>query len=316
MTKPTRQLDKDGRLRHLLTLEGLPATVYHELFTLAATYIDPATRRILKTPRLQDRLVVNAFFEPSTRTRLAFEIAAKSLYAEVVNFDMATSSVTAKGETFADTIMTIVALGADIVIVRHGQEGMVAAVADQVPERVALINGGDGCNAHPSQGLLDAWTIMQHKGDVQGLRIAIIGDIIHSRVARSLLDAFTTLQAAEVIVAGPPALVPVELTRAGVTVEHDLTKAVAGVDVIIGLRFQFERMASQEPPPRQSPECMIDAALVARAAPDVMVMHPGPINRGLEISSEVADGPRSYILEQVTNGVAMRMAIMTLLTAD
>ncbi len=314
-----RQFDsKSGKLIHLLTLEGVAASLYRDLFAQAGEYIDPSSGRIRKSAALCDRLLINAFFESSTRTRMAFEIAAKSMSAEVVNFDMAGSSATAKGESYADTISTIVALGADLLVIRHGEDGAVAQASALVPDGVALINGGDGCNAHPSQGLLDAWTITRRKGKVAGLRIAIVGDIVHSRVAHSLVHAFTTLDAKQVSLAGPPELLPESPLPAGVDLSEDVDKAVTAADVIVVLRMQYERMDDQEAKQSRSgytANYCIDRRRVAMAAPDVMVMHPGPLNRGMELTSEVADGEHSSILQQVTNGVAMRMAIMQMLLA-
>ena len=303
---------QSGRLKHLFTLEGMPAGIYRDLFAQAAEYIDPHSGRIRKSDALRDRLLVNAFFEPSTRTRMAFEIAAKSMAAEVVNFDVANSSSASKGESYADTISTIVALGADLLVIRHGQDGAVEQACAQVPHGVALINGGDGCNAHPSQGLLDAWTIMRRKGQIAGLRIAIVGDIVHSRVAHSLLHAFVALDAQHVCLAGPPELLPAAPAPPGVAYTDDVDEAVSKVDVIIALRLQYERMVEAAKPERRGYAAgyCIDQRRVALAAPDVMVMHPGPLNRGVELTAEVADGKHSSILQQVTNGVAMRMAIM------
>ncbi len=309
------QLDSQGRLRHLFMLEGLPASIYHELFARAESFVDPDTGGVRKTPLLRDKLVVNAFFEPSTRTRMSFEIAAKSLQAEVVNFDPESSSA-AKGETLPDTLLTIAALGADAIVVRENEGGLIARHAPRLPAGVVLVNGGDGCHAHPSQGLLDAWTIVRQKGAVAGLSIAVIGDILHSRVARSLFQAFRTLGAARVVATGAPELVPAaEAERWGAVVERDVDQAVAGVDVIICLRYQYERMTSEDRSRSGGHESrfIIDAQRLALAAPDAIVLHPGPVNRDTEIASEVADGPSSRILEQVSNGVAMRMALLSML---
>ena len=308
------QFDEHGRLKHLLTLEGVKKETYLELFSLASSFIDPETSQTRRLGLLRDRLVVNAFFEPSTRTRLSFEIAARSLGAEVVNFDLLSSSTVAKGETFEDTLCTIAALGADFIILRHGEQEPSDQLLDILPEDTSLVNGGEGSRDHPSQGLLDAWTIMLEKGGFEGLRIAVVGDIVHSRVARSLAHAFAELGVSEFIACGPPELVPESLAdELVVKVEHNADAAVDGVDVIICLRFQYERMndGKQRLANEAGNEYTIDKKRVGLASPDVMVMHPGPINRGVEITDEVADGPRSFILRQVTNGIAMRMAILS-----
>ena len=310
------QLDSQGRLRHLLTLEGMPAEAYKDLFERAASHIEADSGQIKRSDRLRARLVVNAFFEPSTRTRLAFEIASKSLGADVVNFAVLSSSTHAKGESFEDTMRTIAALGADFIVLRHGGEWSVEGLLDLLPESTKLVNGGEGSREHPSQALLDAWTILREKGGFGGLRVAMIGDIAHSRVARSLSHALATLGVAKITVSGPPLLVPGSLAEDwSVTVEHDLDRAVDNADVVVCLRFQYERMSDGEQSDARNSyaDYTLDQRRVALAAPDVMVMHPGPINRGVEITAEVADGPRSYILRQVTNGVAMRMAILSAL---
>lgn len=314
----TYQLDSaTGMLRHLLTLEGLPASLYEEFFAKAESFTDPETARVVRRPLLAGRLVVNAFFEPSTRTRMSFEIAAKSLGAEVVNFDVQNSSSLAKGESFADTIHVLARLGADVIVIRHGGD-LLAELEGHNFSGVTLINGGDGCNAHPSQGLLDAWTVLRRRGTITGLKVAIVGDIVHSRVARSLAHVYGTLGAAEVRVAGPPELMPSpqETDRFGLTVMPDVDMAVRGADVIVSLRVQYERMEKDSKLVREdyATKYRIDARRLALAAPDALVMHPGPMNRGVEITSELADCHQSCVLEQVTNGVAMRMAIMQVLT--
>ena len=306
------QLDATGRLRHLLTLEGLPPEAYEDLFERAAAFVDEATGRVRRSDLLAGRLVANVFFEPSTRTRLAFEIAARFLGADVVNLDVPTSS-SAKGESFEDTLRTVTALGAEILVVRHGGRMRLGDEAC-LGLGAALVSGGEGTSGHPSQALLDAWTIRREKGTVEGLRVAVIGDIVHSRVARSLAQALNALGAGEVVVSGPERLVPKELgPRWGVTVEHDPNAAVAGADVIIALRFQYERMddSARSATGGGAHSYLLDERRVALASPGAMVMHPGPINRGVEITDAVADSDRSFILRQVTNGVAMRMAILS-----
>ena len=311
------QFDGKGKLRHLLTLEGVPGELYAELFARADSMLDSASR-IVKGNKLAGQLAVTAFFEPSTRTQLSFEIAVKSLGAEVVSFDIANSSLAAKGESLSDTILTIVSMGTDFIIVRLGLEGELAKMPQLMPDSVALVSGGEGRNDHPSQGLLDVWTIKKAKGDFADLRVAIIGDISHSRVARSLLHALGTLGTKEMVLSGPPHLVPEELALAwgpSTSVEHDVRKAVAGADVIYTLRFQYERMAKEakERTRGTSEDYLIDSERLALAAPDAIVMHPGPINREVEISSDVADGSQSLIRRQISHGVVMRMAILSLL---
>ena len=308
------QYDSAGRLRHLLTVEGMPPGLANDIFSRAGSFLEPGSGSIAKRPLLGGRLLINTFFEPSTRTRMAFEIAAKALGAEVVNFDATTSSLV-KGETFSDTVQTIVALGADMVVVRHASSGAARQLASIAPARVSVINGGDGCHAHPTQALLDAWTVLRARGRIEGLRIVLVGDILHSRVARSDIHLFSALGAGRIVVSGPAALVPRQLEQLGVEVEHDLDRAVRGADVVIALRPQIERMRGQYFASAQAymRDYGITGSRMARAGRGALLLHPGPLNRGVEIASDVADGPRSRILDQVTNGVAIRMAVMTLL---
>ncbi|MDW8479352.1 MAG: aspartate carbamoyltransferase catalytic subunit [Xanthomonadales bacterium] len=304
------QLGAGGRLRHLLTLEGLPAGLLGELLDLAQAFRDSHERGVKAMPLLRGRTMVGLFFEPSTRTRVSFEIAARRLSAEVIHFDLAQSSAR-KGESAQDTVATLAALGCDLFIVRHHAAGAAAHLAERLPEGCALINAGDGEHAHPTQGLLDALTIRQRKGGFEGLVVAILGDIRHSRVARSDIHALRTLGVAEIRLCGPPQLLP-ERVPEGCRVEPEADRAVAGADVIIALRLQKERMEAGLVPSEAEyfRDYGIDAARLRRARPDAIVMHPGPMNRGIEIASEVADGPQSVILEQVANGVFVRMAVM------
>ena len=308
------QYDNSGRLRHLLTVEGMPPGLANEIFSRAGSFLEPGAGNIAKRPLLGGRLLINAFFEPSTRTRLAFEIAAKALGAEVVNFDAVSSSL-AKGEIFADTVQTIIALGADIVVVRHAAAGAARQLASIAPAQVSVINGGDGCHAHPTQALLDAWTVMRGCGRIEGLRIVLVGDILHSRVARSDIHLFSALGAGRIVVCGPASLVPRQFEQLGVEVEHDLDKAVRGADVVIALRPQLERMHGQyfASAGAYLRDYGITKSRMAAAARKALLLHPGPLNRGVEIVSDIADGPQSQILNQVTNGVAIRMAVMSLL---
>lgn len=302
------QLDSAGRLRHLLTLDGLPRSTLVDLLDRAQACLDDDA----PNARLAGTAICTLFFEPSTRTRLSFQRAAQRLGADVLGFDASTSSTT-KGETALDTFRNIEAMGVRGFVVRHSADGAVAALAAAAAPGVALLNAGDGRSAHPTQGLLDMLTLRQAKGaDFSGLRVAIVGDVRHSRVARSDLQALRTLGAGEIRVCGPAALLPDGDVLAGCTVGHDLDAALEGVDAVMMLRLQRERMdeglvASLDDYHR---DYGLDARRLRRAAPDAVVLHPGPMNRGVEITDEVADGPQSLILRQVRNGVAVRMAVL------
>jgi len=306
------QLDADGRLRHLLTLEGLPRTVLERLLARAAQLHADAHAGTALRATLAGKAVCNLFFEPSTRTRSSFQLAATRLGADVLNFDAATSS-TKKGETDADTLRTLEAMGVDAFVVRHPDDGAVAALAAVARPTTALVNGGDGRNAHPTQGLLDMLTLRQAKGDdFSALKVLIVGDVRHSRVARSDLQALRTLGAGEIRVCGPATLLPDAGTLSGCTIVDDLDAALEGVDAVMMLRLQRERMAqglvsSLEDYHR---DYGLGVERLRRAAPDAVVLHPGPMNRGVEIDDAVADGPQSRILGQVGNGVAVRMAVL------
>jgi aspartate carbamoyltransferase catalytic subunit len=268
-------------------------------------------RPIKKVPTLRGKTVVNLFYEPSTRTRTSFEIAEKRLSADTLNVAVSTSSVL-KGETLADTAMNIEAMAPDMIVLRHPSSGAGHLLARLCRSRI--INAGDGMHEHPTQALLDAFTIREHKGRIEGLRITIVGDLLHSRVLRSNIALLTKL-GADVCVCGPRTLIPAGLDRHGVTVSTAVDEAVAGADVIMMLRIQQERMhGAFFPSAREYFNTFgMTVARVARARPDVIIMHPGPMNRGVEIASDVADGPYSVILEQVANGVAVRMAVLYLL---
>ena len=305
------QFDQEGHLRHLLTTEGLSAQTITEILDTAESFISIGERHIRKVPLLHGRTVVNLFFEPSTRTRTTFEIAAKRLSADVINLNPTRLS-TSKGESILDTVRTLEAMHTDMFVVRDGSSGTAHLIARHVPPHVHIINAGDGRHAHPTQAMLDMFTIRQSKGDFQNLRVAIVGDILHSRVARSQIHALNILGAKEVRVIGPQTLLPTEIDRLGVTPVTDLDEGLADIDVIMMLRLQLERMEGQLIPSSQEYFRLygLTSERVARAAPDAVVMHPGPMNRGLEIASSVADGERSLILPQVTNGIAVRMSIM------
>jgi aspartate carbamoyltransferase catalytic subunit len=268
-------------------------------------------RPIKKVPALRGRTVVNLFFEPSTRTRTSFEVAEKRLSADTLNVAIATSSVV-KGETLIDTALNLEAMAPDMIVLRHSSSGACDLLARVCRSRI--INAGDGMHEHPTQALLDAFTIRQHKGRLAGLKVAIIGDLLHSRVVRSNLLLLTRL-GAEVWLCGPPTLIPVGVERLGARVTASVDEAVANADVVMLLRIQLERMqAGFFPSIREYFNVFgMTAARLERARPDVIIMHPGPMNRGVEIASEVADGPLSVILEQVANGVAVRMAVLYLL---
>ena len=307
------QLDADGRLRHLLTLDGLPREVIEGLLERAERYAYGMDARDV----LAGTAVCTLFFEPSTRTRLSFQRAAQRVGADVLSFDAAFSSTT-KGETALDTLKNIEAMGVRGFVIRHREDGAVAALAAQAAPGTVLVNGGDGRSAHPTQGLLDMLTLRQAKGtDFSALKIAIVGDIRHSRVARSDLHALRALGATDIRACGPASLLPDDHTLDGCSVTHDVDAALEGADVVMTLRLQRERMeqglvASLEDYHR---DFGITPARLRRAAPDAVVMHPGPMNRGVEIDDAVADGPQSLILRQVANGVAVRMAVLEALLA-
>ena len=308
------QFDAHGRLRHLLTLEGLSRQTLLEILDTAESFIAVGEREIKKVPLLRGKTVVNLFFEPSTRTRTTFEIAAKRLSADVINLSVSASS-TSKGETLLDTVRNLEAMHTDLFVVRHAESGAAHLIARHVPAHVHIINAGDGRHAHPTQGLLDAFTVRRHKGDVGKLKVAIVGDILHSRVARSEIHALTTLGAKEVRVIAPKTLLPVAVEKLGVTPYTDMAAGLKDVDVVMMLRLQRERMAGAHIPSEQEYFNLygLTPEKLAHAKKDAIVMHPGPMNRGLDIDSAVADGPQSVILPQVTYGIAVRMAVMALI---
>ncbi|KRA53429.1 aspartate carbamoyltransferase catalytic subunit [Pseudoxanthomonas sp. Root65] len=311
----TPQLDSDGRLRHLLTLDGLPRETLCRLIDRAGQIRDAALGRTPRRQVLDGTTVCTLFFEPSTRTRSSFHIAAQRLGADVLNFDASTSS-TRKGETARDTLRNLEAMGVRGFIVRHADDGAVAALAAEAGEGTALVNAGDGRSAHPTQGLLDVLTIRQAKGaDFSRLKVLMVGDVKHSRVARSDLHALRTLGAGEIRVCGPQSLLPDDGTLAGCVQGQDFDAMLQGVDVVMMLRLQRERMeeglvSSLEDYHR---DYGLTTLRLAHAARDAVVLHPGPINRGVEITDEVADGPQSLVLRQVSNGVAIRMAVLEML---
>ncbi|MCC7546854.1 MAG: aspartate carbamoyltransferase catalytic subunit [Burkholderiales bacterium] len=311
------QLTADGRLRHLLSIEGLPAEILVQILDTARSFVSVTEREVKKVPLLRGRSIFNLFFEPSTRTRTTFEIAAKRLSADVINLNIATSSQT-KGETLLDTVANLTAMNADMFVVRHAESGAPHLIARHVGPHIHVVNAGDGRHAHPTQALLDMYTIRHYKGGFDQLRVAIVGDVLHSRVARSEIHALTTLGVPEVRVIGPRTLIPAQVERLGVRVYHDMAQGLRDVDVVMMLRLQNERMDGALLPSAQEyfNHYGLTAAKLALARPDAIVMHPGPMNRGIEIESSVADGAQSVILPQVTFGIAVRMAVMSILAGN
>lgn len=309
------QLAPDGRLKHLLTTEGLPRAMIESLLETADQFVSVGDRDVKKVPLLRGKSVFNLFFENSTRTRTTFEIAAKRLSADVINLNMNASS-TSKGESLLDTIDNLAAMNADMFIVRHAESGASHLIAAHVKSGIAVINAGDGRHAHPTQGLLDMYTIRHYKKSFHNLSVAIVGDIMHSRVARSGIHALTTLGCPDVRVIGPKTLIPTEAERMGVSVHHDMARGLEGCDVVMMLRLQNERMNGALLPSAHEffKSYGLTAEKLARAKPDAIVMHPGPMNRGVEIDSPIADGRQSVILPQVTFGIAVRMAVMATVT--
>ncbi len=315
------QLNADGELTHLLTLEGLPAEVITRILDTAVPFASISERDVKKVPLLRGKAVFNLFFENSTRTRTTFEIAAKRLSADVINLNIGVSS-TSKGETLLDTIDNLVAMNADMFVVRHAQSGAPHLIASHLnrigKSDVHVVNAGDGRHAHPTQGLLDLFTIRHYKRDFRNLTVAIVGDVLHSRVARSLIHGLTTLGTPQVRVIGPKTLLPTRVAAMGTSVHHDMREGLAGCDVVVMLRLQSERMRGSLLPSAGEyfKHYGLTAEKLAAAKPDAIVMHPGPMNRGVEIDSPVADGESSVILPQVTFGIAVRMAVMSILAGN
>ncbi len=308
------QLDTDGRLRHLLSIEGLPKKILNQILDTAESFVGVAEREVKKVPLLRGKTVCNLFFENSTRTRTTFEIAAKRLSADVISLNVGTSSQS-KGETILDTVDNLIAMHADMFVVRHSQSGAAHFIAKHVPDHIHVINAGDGRHSHPTQGLLDLFTIRKYKPDLHNLRVAIVGDVLHSRVARSEIHALTTLGVPEVRVIAPKTLLPAQVEKLGVHVFHDMKAGLKDVDVVMMLRLQNERMNGAMLPSAQEyfKTYGLTQEKLSLAKPDAIVLHPGPMNRGVEIDSSVADGAQSVILPQVTYGIAIRMAVMAIL---
>jgi len=307
------QFDAAGRLRHFLTIDGLSRELLVRIMDVAESFSSVTEQQVKKVPLLRGKTIVNLFFENSTRTRNTFELAAKRLSADVLNVNIATSA-TSKGESLLDTIRNIEAMHVDMFVVRHEASGAAHFIARHVAPHISVINAGDGSHSHPTQAMLDMFTIRQYKGDFSKLKVAIVGDILHSRVARSEILALNALGAAEVRVVAPKTLLPTGVESLGVKVFHDVDQGLAGVDVVIMLRLQKERMSGAFLPSEHEYFTYfgLTGERLAKANPDAIVMHPGPINRGVEIDSRVADGPQSVILRQVGNGIAVRMAVMSM----
>ncbi len=311
------QLNKNGELIHLLSTEGLSRDLIMHILDTASNFVSVSDREVKKVPLLRGKSVFNLFFENSTRTRTTFEIAATRLSADVINLDIARSSAS-KGESLLDTISNLSAMAADIFVVRHSESGAPYLIAQHVAPHVHVVNAGDGRHAHPTQALLDMYTIRHYKRDFANLTVAIVGDVLHSRVARSDINALTTLGCAEVRVVGPKTLVPADIAQMGVRVCHTLDEGLRDCDVVIALRLQNERMSGALLPSSQEyfKRFGLTPERLWIAKPDAIVMHPGPINRGVEMDSAVVDGPQSVILSQVTFGIAVRMAVMSIVAGN
>ena len=308
------QLNDNGDLHHLLAIEGLPKRIIERILDTAESFVGINEREVKVVPLLRGKSIFNIFFENSTRTRTTFEIAAKRLSADVVSLDVQRSS-TNKGETILDTIANLTAMHADMFVVRHSESGAPYLIAQHAAPHVHVVNAGDGRHEHPTQGLLDVFTIRKYKKDFTRLTVAIVGDILHSRVARSQIHALTTLGVPEVRVIGPRTLLPADIERLGVRVFTTLEEGLKGVDVVTMLRLQNERMTGALLPSASEyfSRYGLTPQKLALAKPDAIVLHPGPMNRGVEIDSAVADGSQSVILPQVTYGIAIRMAVMAIL---
>ncbi len=300
--------------RHILGIDHLSSDDIDYILTTAESFKEISDRPIKKVPTLRGNTIINLFFEPSTRTRLSFEIAAKRMSADTFSISASTSSAT-KGETLIDTVRNISAMRPDVIIMRHAYSGAPHMITPHV--NAAVINAGDGTHEHPSQALLDMMTVREHKGQLDGLKVAIIGDILHSRVAHSDILGFTRM-GSHVFVHGPSTLIPVELEQLGATVCKTMKEAVQDADVVITLRIQKERQNDPLIPSLReyANQFGVTREVASWALPDALIMHPGPINRGIELMPDVADGSQSVILEQVTNGVAIRMALLYLVMGN
>lgn len=312
--KQALQLNSQGQLRHFLSLDGLSKELLIEILNTADSFLEVGARAVKKVPLLRGKTVCNVFFENSTRTRTTFELAAKRLSADVITLNVSTSS-TSKGEILKDTLRNLEAMSADMFVIRHSQSGAAHFIAEHVCPHVAVINGGDGRHAHPTQGMLDMLTIRRHKGDYSKLSVAIVGDIMHSRVARSDMLALETLGCQDIRVIGPKTLLPIGLKEQyKIKAFTHMDEGIEGVDVIIMLRLQKERMKGGLLPSEGEffKQYGLTEKRLKLAAQNAIVMHPGPINRGVEIESSVADCSQSVILNQVTYGIAIRMAVLSM----
>ena len=310
---PQIQLTDNGQLRHFLTIEGLPSSILCEILDTADSFISMEQQSVKKVPLLRGKTIVNLFFEPSTRTRTTFEIAAKRLSADVINLNISTSATT-KGESLLDTLRNLEAMASDMFVVRHADSGAAHFIAEQVTPKIAIINAGDGRHAHPTQAMLDMLTIRRHKGEFEQLSVAIVGDILHSRVARSQIQALNTLGVPDIRVIAPNTLLPFDVESLGVKIYNRMIDGLADVDTVIMLRLQNERMQGALLPSQHEFYQLYGLTMdkLKYAKPDAIVMHPGPINRGVEIASDVADSNQSVILNQVGYGIAVRMAVMSM----
>ncbi len=308
------QLSSSGQLQHLITLENLDPLIIHNILDKAETFFDENSNAIKQTDLLKNKTVVNLFFEPSTRTRSTFELAAKRLGASVLNFNVSTSA-TSKGETLSDTIKNLMAMQCDLFVIRHSAAGAAQFVADHLDRGMSVVNAGDGAHAHPTQALLDIFTIRKHRGCLSKLVVAIVGDIRHSRVARSQIHALHLMGVPEIRVIAPKTLLPTHAHALGVNVYHDLKSGLKDVDVIMMLRLQQERMQGSLLPNHHAfyRDYGLTCTALDYANENALIIHPGPINRNVEIQSEIADSPNAVILDQVTNGIAIRMSVLSLL---
>lgn len=313
MNKRNIQLNGNNQLQHFLTIEGLKRAMLVEIMDLAESFTGVSEQTVKKVPLLRGKTIVNLFFEPSTRTRTTFELAAKRLSADVLNINIATSAAS-KGESLIDTMRNLEAMHCDMFVVRHASSGAAHFMAQHVAPGISVINAGDGRHAHPTQAMLDIFTIRRHKKEFHKLKIAIVGDLQHSRVARSQIQALSTLGVDEIRVIAPHTLLPANPDSLGVHCYTNMRAGLRDVDVIIMLRLQYERMSGAFLPSEHEYYQLygLTEDKLALAKADAMVMHPGPINRGVEIASSIADGPQSVILEQVSHGIAIRMAVMTM----
>ena len=313
MTNNNIQLDENGKLKHFLSIEGLNQAVLTEILDTAESFASVTERAVKKVPLLRGKTVANLFFEPSTRTRSTFELAAQRLSADILSLDLNTSATT-KGESLLDTIRNLEAMQIDMFVIRHQDSGSAHFFAQHVQPGVSVLNAGDGQHEHPTQAMLDMFTIRHFKKDFTRLRVAIVGDIAHSRVARSQIHALNILGAAEVRVIAPKTLLPIGIETMGVQPYYNLELGLKDVDVVIMLRLQKERMRGALLPSQEEyfRSFGLTQERLKRAHPHAIVMHPGPTNRGVEIESSVMDGPQSVILQQVTFGIAVRMAVMSM----